>query len=296
MLESAPGKTDFNAIDPAMIVDRDGSPYLFWGSFWSGIKAAPLDPETGKLPRDAKITAVAARAPGVDPPAIEGAYVFEHDGYWYLFVSWDNCCSGEESTYKVMVGRSKSLLGPYVDHGGHAMADGGGTLVLASYDKWRGPGHNSALATAHGDYLVVAGYHADHVRRGRVLQVRRMYWPDDGWPVAGEPIHAPKNLEARAVEKPQPVGRWRQWIDYGAESTIELRADGRALSDKTSGTWELNRSTLTLTWPATGQGDAPERIKLAIDGDYCGRPRRRGARSSTFSAIGLYRLTSVLVS
>ncbi len=62
VLESRPGKTDYNAIDPAMIFDRDKQPYLFWGSFWTGIKAARLDPQTGKLPPAAKITAVAARA------------------------------------------------------------------------------------------------------------------------------------------------------------------------------------------------------------------------------------------
>ncbi len=144
VLESKPGMTDFNAIDPAMIVDHDKQPYLFWGSYWTGIKAAKLDAKTGQLPQDAKIVPVAARAPGVNPPAIEAPYVMEHNGYWYLFVSWDNCCDGENSTYKVMVGRSKSILGPYVDLRGRAMTEGGGTLVLASYGKWRGPGHNSA--------------------------------------------------------------------------------------------------------------------------------------------------------
>ena len=50
---------------------------------------------------------------GVNPPAIEAPYVLYHDGYYYLFVSWDSCCDQERSTYKVIVGRSKSVLGPY---------------------------------------------------------------------------------------------------------------------------------------------------------------------------------------
>ena len=81
IIESAPGKTDFNAIDPAMFVDRDNLPYLFWGSYWSGIKATKIDPDTGKPPEGPlQVTAVAQRAKEVDPPSIEAPYVMFHCG------------------------------------------------------------------------------------------------------------------------------------------------------------------------------------------------------------------------
>lgn len=46
--------------------------------------------------------------------AIEAPFIFKKNDYYYQFISWDYCCRGEKSTYKVMVGRSKSATGPYV--------------------------------------------------------------------------------------------------------------------------------------------------------------------------------------
>ncbi len=189
VLDSAPGKCDFNAIDPALFVDHDGTPYLFWGSYWTGLKATPIDPTTGKPAHNRpKITPVAVRAPGVNPPSIEAPFVIAHDGYYYLFVSWDFCCAGMQSTYKIVVGRSRSVLGPYVDRDGKKLLQGHGTVILSTTPRWRGPGHNSVLQTADGDYLVHACYDARNPKAQRVLNVRRMTWKD-GWPVAGEPIN-----------------------------------------------------------------------------------------------------------
>jgi arabinan endo-1,5-alpha-L-arabinosidase len=191
VIASAPGQCDFNAIDPAPFVAADGTPYLFWGSFWSGIKAARLD-AAGKLAGSPpQIVPVAARARDVAPPAIEGAYVVWHRGYYYLFVSWDLCCDGLASTYKIMVGRSPAVLGPYVDREGRRLLDGGGTLVLASSERWRGPGHNSVLQTSGGDWLVHHTYDAQHIKQGRILQIRPLNWPDD-WPSPGEPARFPE--------------------------------------------------------------------------------------------------------
>lgn len=177
--------------------------------------------------------------------------MLRHDGYYYLFVSWDSCCDQDRSTYKVVVGRSKSILGPYVDSAGQTMCEGGGTLVLASYGKWRGPGHNSALSTSHGDWLVLAGFDATNLRRGRVLQIRRMYWPEGGWPVAGEALAAPVNFD-RGNDKPgSPVGTWKLWADYGSQQSITLEADGRISGDG-RGSWRQAGCMLTID--AKGRG------------------------------------------
>jgi arabinan endo-1,5-alpha-L-arabinosidase len=279
VLESKPGGTDFNAIDPAMIVDHDKQPYLFWGSYWTGLKAARLDPQTGKLPapdkaeKAEKIVPVAARAPGVDPPAIEAPYVMEHNGYWYLFVSWDSCCDGENSTYKVLVGRSKSILGPYFDHRGRAMAEGGGTLVLASYGKWRGPGHNSALSTPHGDWMVNAGFNSEHLEQRRVLQIRPMYWLDDGWPVVGDVIDGPQEKGRQVNAKPDLAGDWTQWTDYAAPTTLTFRGNGSVSSGSRTGTWRLRDSTLEITWSdAAGSGNKSSTTSLKANGNsFVGR-------------------------
>ena len=43
---------DFNAIDPTILVDSDGSVWMTYGSFWSGIKQRQIDPTTGELRSD----------------------------------------------------------------------------------------------------------------------------------------------------------------------------------------------------------------------------------------------------
>ncbi|MCY2994900.1 MAG: arabinan endo-1,5-alpha-L-arabinosidase [Planctomycetota bacterium] len=191
VIESAPGKCDFNAIDPALFVDHDGRWYLFFGSFWSGIKIVPLDSQTGKPREAAEILPVAAR-PQHPTHAVEASYVIFRDGYYYLFVSWDRCCDGADSDYKVMVGRSRGVTGPYVDADGRAMLEGGGTLVLAGNERWRGPGHNSVLTTDAGQWMVHHTYDMQNLRAQRVLQIRPMSWTRDGWPSVGEPIFEPK--------------------------------------------------------------------------------------------------------
>jgi arabinan endo-1,5-alpha-L-arabinosidase len=190
VIESSAEETDFNAIDPALLVAEDGRWLLFWGSHWTGLKAVEVDPATGKPKPGAEILAVAAR-PDTRSHAIEAPFVIFHQGYYYLFVSWDACCDGADSTYKVMVGRSREATGPYVDASGKSMLEGGGTLVLASSDRWRGPGHNGVIATDQGQWMVHHTYDIENLDAQRILQVRPMTWTEDGWPKVGEPLAAP---------------------------------------------------------------------------------------------------------
>jgi arabinan endo-1,5-alpha-L-arabinosidase len=160
ILESRAGVSSFNAIDPAVVVDAEGTPWMAWGSFWGGIKLRRLDAEGKPSTVDTTIYSIAARKDTgsvqgpADTQAIEGPYIVKKDGWYYLFVSFDMCCQGANSNYNVRVGRSRSITGPYVDREGVPMARGGGTLVLASYDVVRGPGHNSVLTDGDRHYLV----------------------------------------------------------------------------------------------------------------------------------------------
>jgi len=183
VVESAPDKTDFNAIDADAFTDAAGHQWLIWGSFYGGIRMARLDASTGKL-ADPNIITVASRS-GVN--AIEGACLMRHDGYYYLFVSFDLCCKGVDSTYKIMVGRSRDVTGPYFDREGRSMLEGGGTLLLESDDEWKGPGHNEILQDDGSDYILHHAY--DPRNRGRpTLLIRPLTWDKDGWPVPGRPL------------------------------------------------------------------------------------------------------------
>ena len=192
VIDSHKGISDFNAIDPALFVDEGGQWILFFGSFWSGIKAVPLDPLTGK-PKSNRpvIHPIATRAANVPHRPIEAPFVIKRGDWYYLFVSWDHCCNGAASDYKIMVGRAQSLLGPYVDKSGKSMAEGGGTLVLEGDADWAGPGHNSVLQRAKGDFLVHHAIPRIRPASGRLLFIRRLAWEDDGWVTCGPPINFP---------------------------------------------------------------------------------------------------------
>jgi arabinan endo-1,5-alpha-L-arabinosidase len=147
---------NYNAIDPNLAVDASGRWWLDLGSFWSGIKQVQLNPATGKR-LDTTIRSVAGRGGG----AIEAPFLFRHGSYYYLYVSFDLCCKGASSTYRIMVGRSTSPNGPFVDRNGTAMTAGGGTEILAGHGSIHGPGGQSVYTDSDADVLVYH-YYADN--------------------------------------------------------------------------------------------------------------------------------------
>ncbi len=163
VIASRPGGR-FNAIDPNVLVDGSGNAWLTFGSRWAGIEQVRLDPATG-LPSQAHASralvgrrqtrTVAARPDGV---TIEAPFLFEHNGEYYLFVSAGNCCAGVDSTYEILVGRSTSPSGRFLDRLGRPMTRGGGTRVLGSGGGLIGPGSASVLADGSGDWIDFQAY------------------------------------------------------------------------------------------------------------------------------------------
>jgi arabinan endo-1,5-alpha-L-arabinosidase len=184
---STDSASNYNAIDADVVQDEEGQWWLVFGSFWTGIKLTHLDPNTGKPDTQPLALYSLASRPST---AIEGAFVLPRNGYYYLFVSFDQCCLGVNSTYNIRVGRATDIAGPYVDKDGVAMKSGGGTLVLEGSQRWKGPGHNSILADNGQDYLV---YHAYDVQEGgqSALRIKPLYWSADLWPEVGKLITLP---------------------------------------------------------------------------------------------------------
>lgn len=114
--------------------------------------------------------------------AIEAPFIFKKGKYYYLFFSVDYCCKGPKSTYKMMVGRSKKLLGPYLDHNSKDLAHGGGTVLLAGDENWYGVGHNAVCSFDGTDYLVYHGYDAADKGISK-LRITKLTWAK-GWPIA----------------------------------------------------------------------------------------------------------------
>ncbi|MDR3109006.1 MAG: arabinan endo-1,5-alpha-L-arabinosidase [Planctomycetaceae bacterium] len=198
VLGSAPGKTDYNAIDSALFVDDDGKAYLFWGSYWSGIKAVEVDSKTGKpfkysdqalkIPADYISAATRKRS---DDTSIEAPFVIKHDGNYYLFTSRGSCCDGVNSTYHITVGRSKTPLGEYIDKEGKSMSKGGGTTILTSNERWKGTGHNGIFKYKNKDYIILAAYDKTQPEKGRLTQIRELNWDKENFPITGEVINTP---------------------------------------------------------------------------------------------------------
>ncbi len=182
-------RSDFyNAIDANLVLDEDDTPWLSFGSFWGGIKLVQLDYETGKVAESEdgeapELISLATREE--NSRSVEAPFIIRRHGYYYLFVSFDFCCQGINSTYNVRVGRSENVTGPYLDRDDVPMMEGGGTQITFPTNRYIGPGHNSIFTEDEQDYIV---YHAYDAYQGgtATLRIEPLEWDDDGWPsIAG---------------------------------------------------------------------------------------------------------------
>ena len=176
----------FNAIDPAVWPADDGRLWLVFGSFWDGIQLLELDPATGRRREAAAPPRTLARA-----PAIEAPFLYQFGGYYYLFVNHGYCCRGAASTYRIMVGRSRAVTGPYRDRDGRDLADGGGTPVLASAGTFIGPGHAGILRTTAGLWLSCHFYDGSAPGGPGTLALLPLHWDQAGWPRVEAPPSPP---------------------------------------------------------------------------------------------------------
>ncbi|MCE7083119.1 arabinan endo-1,5-alpha-L-arabinosidase [Streptomyces sp. ST2-7A] len=165
---------NFNAIDPHLLVDDDGRWWMSFGSFWSGIKLVELNPVTG-MRAGTTVRSIASRGGG----AIEAPVIFKRGNHYFLYVSYDACCRGAQSTYRVMVGRSTSVTGPYFDRDGVPMMSGGGTEILAGHNDIHGPGHQEVFADTDADVLMYHYYANDGTA---LLGVNLLGYDARGWP------------------------------------------------------------------------------------------------------------------
>ena len=193
--EDGEGKTsgdNWNAIDPNFVIDDKDNPWLIWGSFWDGIQLARLDttmhlatkPMTiaRRYSPDDQNAAENPTSRFAGRNAIEAPFIFRHGDYYYLFVSWDYCCRGAKSNYRVAVGRSKQVSGPYLDRNGKDMLVGGGTIFLEGDKKeWEAAGHCAVYTFDGEDVFICHGYSATHNGAAMLIQ-RPISWTADGWP------------------------------------------------------------------------------------------------------------------
>lgn len=244
----------FNTIDPALLSASDGKRYLYFGGFHGGLWVTELD-ESG-------LRAVGSPTQVTVGDRYEGSFVVERDGWYYLTASSANCCAGPVTGYSVYAGRSKSPLGPFVDHEGVSLLDSrvGGTQVLVQNgNRWIGVGHHTIVTDVSGQDHIV--YHAIDRNDAwldapggineRPTLIDRLDWID-GWPVAragagpsDTPQPAPVTASSLGIESADPAsndalspvsGTWTAGVDETGDAGAigRLSAGGVIETDRTA--------------------------------------------------------------
>ena len=177
VLESEEGNNAYNAIDANYVADPRGGAWLTFGSFFGGLKIVAVNPATGRLAAGAEIfrssTGRSSTTPSKGPrSSVTGATT--------TCSRPSTMCRGVDSDYRVVVGRSRTITGPYLDKDGVSLLEGGGTEVLRGYNEFQGTGHADVYSSAGVDYFVNHYYdtESDGIPR---LNVRILSW-SRGWP------------------------------------------------------------------------------------------------------------------
>jgi arabinan endo-1,5-alpha-L-arabinosidase len=152
-----------------------------------GTRLIPLDTHTG------------LRSPGTDMYQFAGhegeaGYVYYRKGYYYFFKNLGHCCAGLNSTsYRILVGRSHQITGPYVDKDGNDLATHPGTIFLQTDGDKIGPGQIGIYTDSGVDY--VSFHYYSRALGGRpTLGIETLTWDADGWPVAGKDPQPPATV------------------------------------------------------------------------------------------------------
>ncbi len=246
---------DCDAIDAGLLLDpTTGRLWLTYGTYFGFIRIVELDPKTGK------------RVEGNEPVNIaidcEATDLMYRNGWYYLLGTHGTCCDGPNSTYNIVVGRSRNVTGPYLDNMGRDMLKGGGKMVIAAGDRKTGPGHFGRYIEDDGVEKMSFHYEADFDQGGRsVLAIRPLLWKND-WPVAGEVLKE-GTYEIESERRGYALELAVDFVRMNTERRRFWGEDNEPVEPIKSQTLE----EVIGTWP---KGDIDVRI-----GDYMFRPHQR---------------------
>jgi len=255
----------WNTIDPSYIITPEGTHWLIYGSWHSGIAALELNASTG-MPKQPLGTPwatgnapaeygqlITTRTPGNRWQGSEAPEVIYNPktGYYYLFVAYDAL----GVPYNTRVSRSKNITGPYFGINGVNVTTGGDMLPVVTHpykfsnsDGWVGISHCAIFDDGNGNwYYASQGRFPENVPGINVSNaimmghIRSIIWTQDGWPLVMPQRHGA--VPQIPITEKELIGKWEH-IDlsysYGRQkesSTMILSEDHKI----TTGTW-LNRS------------------------------------------------------
>lgn len=252
---SSDGMEDNDAIDPSLLLAPDGRMWVSYGTYFGTIRLIELDPKTGYRKKGNKEKDIAIDC--------EATALIYRDGWFYLLGTHGTCCDGVNSTYNIVVGRSRKVTGPYLDNVGRDMSHGGGKMVICAGERMCGPGHFGRTVIDEGVEVMSCHYEADFNRSGRsVLGIHPLLWKN-GWPVAGERFRGGKyeieserrgySLELAVDFVRMPQDRERFWDMDMSKPLVKIE--------------EQKLSDVIGNWPKGNIG--------VRTGDYMFRPHQR---------------------
>ena len=267
--------TQTNAIDPTIITTDDGKQYMYYGSAWDGIYMLQLNPETGlAMTSGNKGTRIANRGftNGAYNGNIEGSEIIYNSSLkkYYLFIAYDWL----QTKYNTRVCRSDSPTGPFYDYNGvdaNTNVDHG-PMIIAPYqftghDGWQGTSHVSVFDDGSGQYYIAHQARPSIDSNYMDLHVRKIFWTNDGWPVASPERYAWENNNT--ISQDSLAGTW-DYISLGYKvvpgysstqtdpnlqvaTTLTIASNG-TFNSSSANTWSYNAPWLTLKW-STGYTD-----------------------------------------
>ena len=253
---SSDGMEDQDAIDPGLLLDpTTGRLWASYGTYFGTIRLIELDPTTGFRVSGNKEKDIA-----IDCEATDLIY---HNGWYYLLGTHGTCCDGVNSTYNIVVGRSKSVEGPYIDNVGRDMYHGGGRMVIAAGDRKTGAGHFGRTIIDEGVEIMSFHWEADFDQGGRsVLAIRPLLWKND-WPVAGDRFKE-GIYEIESERRGYSLELAVDFVRMQQERQGWMRGNNNPQPPKPIANQKLEE--VASTWPA---GDIPVRA-----GDFMFRPHQ----------------------
>jgi len=276
VVATSDGYEESDAIDPGLMLDPVTKRlWLSYGTYFGFIRVVELDPKTGKR--------VAGNIPVNVAIDCEASDLIYHDGWYYLLATHGTCCDGPNSTYNIVVGRSKSVTGPFVDNVGRNMLEGGGKMVAATSGNLIGPGHFGRIIISDGIEKMSCHYEADLDQGARsVLGVRPLLWKN-GWPIAGE-VFKEGTYEIESERR-----------GYALQLTVDMsrmaggmRGFGRNNDEPIKPVQPQGLADVIKTWPS---GE----LRISI-GDFLNRPHQKwtitaAPDSSGYLGASYYKIT-----
>lgn len=163
-------------IDAHYFQASDGRRFLTWKRDGNAVgQNTPIliqEVAADGLTRQGSVTTILTNDRAWEGAVVEGQWIVEHDGYFYLFYSGNGYAS---PSYGVGIARATSPTGPYTK---------AAEQILRTNGEWDGPGHGAVLRGPGGDWVHV--YHSWQKGRvgqspGRQVLLDRVDWTN-GWP------------------------------------------------------------------------------------------------------------------